>query len=46
MHLLLIIALVMAAFPWFSRLVGSILSAVFWIVAVLAVFALIGALSH
>ncbi|MGD0109635.1 MAG: hypothetical protein ABSC06_37265 [Rhodopila sp.] len=31
MHLLLILILLMIAFPMFRRLVGSLLSAIFWI---------------
>ena len=40
MHLLIIVVLLMVAFPTFRRFVGSILSAVFW----LAVVAMVGAI--
>jgi hypothetical protein len=45
MHILLIIILVLA-FPAFARLVGSMLSAVGWLVGALVALALIGAISH
>jgi hypothetical protein len=46
MHILLIIILLMLVFPGFARLVGSMLSAVFWLLGALVVLALLGALSH
>ena len=45
MRILLIIILVLA-FPAFARLVGSMLSAMLWLVGVLVLLALIGAFSH
>jgi predicted ABC-type exoprotein transport system permease subunit len=46
MHLLLIIIVLMIAFPMFARFVGGVLSMVFWLVLVVVVLAVFGALSH
>jgi hypothetical protein len=46
MHILLIMVLLILVFPGFARLVGSVLSAVGWLVGALVVLALLGALSH
>jgi hypothetical protein len=46
MHLLLIIIILMLAFPMFARFVGGMLSMVFWLVLVVVMLALFGALSH
>jgi hypothetical protein len=46
MHLLLILVILMLAFPGFARLVGGVLSIVFWLVLVVVVLAVFGAMSH
>jgi hypothetical protein len=46
MHFLLIIVILMLAFPIFARVVGSILSIAFWLVVVVIVVAMVGAFSH
>lgn len=46
MHILLIIFILMLAFPTFARFVGSVLSAMLWLVGALVVLALLGAISH
>jgi len=46
MHILLILILLCLVFPVFARLLGWMLSAVFWLIAALVVLGLIGALSH
>ena len=46
MHLLLIIIILMLAFPMFARFVGGVLSMVFWLILVIAVLAVFGALSY
>jgi hypothetical protein len=45
MRLLLIIILLMIAFPIFRRIVGSLLSVVFWLIVPAAVLAVVGAIS-
>lgn len=46
MHLLLILILLCLVFPVFARFLGWMLSAVFWLIVVVVVLGLIGALSH
>ena len=46
MHMLLILVLLCLVFPVFARLLGWMLSAVFWLILVVVVLGLIGALSH
>lgn len=46
MHLLLILLILMVAFPAFARLVGWVLSAIFWLVVIVIGLAMLGALSH
>jgi hypothetical protein len=46
MHILLILIVLMLAFPAFARLVGGVLKGFFWLVLVLLTIGLIGALSH
>lgn len=43
MHILLIMVLLMLVFPAFARLVGSMLSAVLWLIGALVALGLIGA---
>lgn len=46
MHILLILLVLMVAFPAFARLVGWMLSAIFWLVLILVAVAVFGVLSH
>jgi hypothetical protein len=46
MHILLIAIILMLLFPSFARLVGSVLSAMLWLIGAIVVLAVIGALSH
>jgi hypothetical protein len=46
MHILLIVVLLMVAFPMFRRIVGSLLSVVFWLIVAAAVLAVVGAVSN
>jgi hypothetical protein len=46
MHVLLIIVILMLAFPLFARAVGSFLSIMFWLIIAGIVVAMIGAFSH
>jgi hypothetical protein len=46
MHILIIGLLLCLVFPSFARLAGSMVSAIFWLIVVLAAVALFGALSH
>ena len=46
MHILLIIVILMLAFPVFARAVGSFLSIMFWLVIAALVLGMIGAFSH
>jgi hypothetical protein len=46
MHLLLILVILMLAFPAFARLVGGVLSIVFWLILVVLMLAVFGAVSH
>jgi len=46
MHILLILILLCVVFPVFGRLIGWMLSTIFWIIAVVMVLGLLGALSH
>jgi hypothetical protein len=46
MHLLIIAILLMVAFPAFSRFVGGCLSIVFWMVLVVIVLGVFGAISN
>ena len=46
MHFLLILIVLMLAFPAFSRLVGGVLSIVFWMVLVVVALAVFGVVSH
>ena len=46
MHLLLILILLCLIFPAFARFLGGCLSIVMWLIAVIVVLALFGALSH
>jgi len=45
-HFLLILIVLMLAFPAFSRLVGGVLSIVFWMVLVVVALAVFGVVSH
>ncbi len=44
MHLLLIIVLLALAFPFFARLLGSIVSVMFWLIAVGTIVAIVSAI--
>jgi len=46
MHLLLVIILLWLVFPIFGRVVGWVLSAVFWVIAVIFVMGLFDVFSH
>jgi hypothetical protein len=46
MHLLLILLLLCLIFPALGRLLGGCLSVVMWLIAVIVVIALFGAISH
>jgi hypothetical protein len=46
MHLLLIIVILMLAFPLFARFVGSIFSIAVWLIVVVIVVAMVGAFSR
>jgi hypothetical protein len=46
MHLLVIVVLVCLIFPAFGRLLGSMISAIFWLIVVLVVLAMVGAFSN
>ncbi len=46
MHLLIIILLLCLAFPMLGRLVGWVISAICWVIAVVVLLALFGALTH
>ena len=46
MHLLLIILLLCLVFPVLARLVGWVLSAVFWLIVVVGLLGLFGVLVH
>ncbi len=46
MHILVILILLCLVFPAFARLLGWMLSAVFWLILAVVVFGLIGALSR
>ena len=46
MHLLLIIIILMLAFPMFARFVGGVLSMVFWLILVVVVLAVFGVLRY
>jgi hypothetical protein len=46
MHLLLIVVILMLAFPGFRHFVGGVLSVVFWLILVVVVLGIFGALSH
>ena len=46
MHILLILIILMLAFPAFARMIGGLLSVLFWLILVVIVLALFGALSH
>jgi hypothetical protein len=46
MHLLLIIIVLMLAFPGFSRFIGGCLSVIFWLIFAVVVLAVFGALSN
>jgi hypothetical protein len=45
-HLLLILVLLCLVFPAFGRLLGSMVSAIFWIVLILMMAAMFGAFSN
>jgi hypothetical protein len=46
LHLLLTLILLCLIFPAFARFLGGCLSVVLWLIAVVIVLALFGALSH
>jgi hypothetical protein len=46
MHLLLILVLLMVAFPIFRWIVGSLVSVVLWLIVAAAVLAVVGAVSN
>ena len=46
MHILLILILLWLAFPAFTRMVGGLLSVLFWLILIGAVLGLIGVFSH
>ena len=46
MHLLLIILLLLIAFPMLGRFVGSILSMLFWLLVVVAICSIVGGMSN
>ncbi len=46
MHVLLILIVLMLAFPFVARVVGGLLKGFFWLVLLLVVLAAVGALVH
>ena len=46
MHFLMIIILLCVVFPIFARFVGSIFSAIFWLIVVATVLGMFGAFSN
>jgi hypothetical protein len=45
-HFLLILIVVMLAFPFFARVIGGLLKGFFWLILLLAAVAAVGALVH
>ena len=46
MHFVLILIVLMLAFPFFARIVGGILKGLFWLLLLVAAMAAVGALVH
>jgi hypothetical protein len=46
MHFLLILIVLMLAFPFFAQIVGGILKGFFWLLLLVAAMAAIGAMVH
>jgi hypothetical protein len=46
MHFLLILIVLMLAFPFLARFVGAVVSGMFWLILVLAALAVVGRMVH